>query len=58
MGNMYKPEFNYTHKIVNNIADVASARETILNVYIVPSYELLLRDYAMKKSAHASTAIH
>jgi len=43
--------------MVNNIANVASARETILNAYIVPSYESLLRDNAMKKSAHASTAI-
>ena len=54
---MYEPEFRYTNKIVNNIAAISSAREIIYNARIVPSNDLLLRDNALKKVAHASTAI-
>ncbi len=30
---MFKPNFKYTHKIVNNLIEVTSARELILNTY-------------------------
>ena len=37
---MFKPKFNYTHKIVNNLVEITSARELILNAYLVPKREI------------------
>ena len=54
---MFKPKFNYTHKIVNNLVEITSAREVILNAYLVPKWEISLRKEALIRAAHASTAI-
>ena len=54
---MYSPNFTYTHRIVKNLVDITSARDTILNAYLVPKWEVSLRRDALIKAAHASTAI-
>jgi Fic family protein len=54
---MFKPHFSYTNKIVNNLAQIASAREVILNSYLVPKWEVSLRREALIRATHASTAI-
>jgi len=54
---MFEPKFNYTHKIVNNLVEITSARELILNAYLVPKWEISLRREALIRAAHASTAI-
>jgi Fic family protein len=54
---MFTPNFNYTHRIVKNLVDIASAREIILNAYLVPKWEISLRRDAIIRAAHASTAI-
>ncbi|HEY9204922.1 MAG TPA: Fic family protein [Candidatus Methanoperedens sp.] len=54
---MFTPIFNYTHRIVKNLVDIASAREIILNAYLVPKWEISLRRDALIRAAHASTAI-
>ena len=54
---MFNPNFKYTHRIVKNLVDIASAREIILNAYLVPKWEITLRRDALIKAAHASTAI-
>lgn len=54
---MFSPNFNYTHRIVKNLVDIASAREIILNAYLVPKWEVSLRRDALIRAAHASTAI-
>ncbi len=54
---MFNPNFKYTHKIVKNLVDIASAREIILNSYLVPKWEVSLRRDALIRAAHASTAI-
>src|SRR5659263_60949 len=54
---IFSPNFRYTHQIVKNLVDIASARETILNAYLVPKWEISLRRDALIRAAHASTAI-
>ena len=54
---MFKPKFNYTHTIVNNLVEITSASEIILNAYLVPKWEVSLRREALIKATHASTAI-
>jgi len=54
---MFTPNFRYTNRIVNNLVEITSARETILNSYLVPKWEVSLRRDALIKAAHASTAI-
>lgn len=54
---MYNPNFKYTHRIVKNIVEITSARDAILNAYLVPKWEVSLRRDALIKAAHASTAI-
>jgi Fic family protein len=54
---MFKPNFNYTNKIVKNLVDIASAREVILNSYLIPKWEVSLRKDALIRATHASTAI-
>ena len=54
---MFNPNFTYTHKIVNNLVEIASARESVLNSYLVPKWEVSLRRDALIRAAHASTAI-
>lgn len=54
---MFKPKFSYTHTIVNNLVEITSAREIILNAYLVPKWEVSLRREALIRATHASTAI-
>jgi Fic family protein len=54
---MFKPQFRYTDKIVNNLTLIAVAREVILNSPLIPKWEVTLRREAIIRSAHSSTAI-
>jgi len=54
---MFKPNFKITNKIINHIADVAAARELILNAPLLPQWEVKLRKEAIVKMAHHSTSI-
>lgn len=54
---MFKPNFQYTDKIVNNLTLIAAARTVILNAPLVPKWEVSLRREAIIRSAHSSTAI-
>ena len=54
---MFEPKFRFTNKIVNNLVDIFSAREVILNAYLVPKWEISLRREALIRGTHSSTAI-
>ena len=54
---MFKPQFRYTNKIVNYIAEIASAKEIISNAKIIPLYDTKLKQDALIKSSHYSTSI-
>lgn len=54
---MFKPNFQYTHKIVNLLTQISTARELILNSPLVPKWEVSLRHEAIIRSAHFSTSI-
>ena len=54
---MFEPNFKYTTKIVNNLIESTSAKEIILNAYLVPKWEVSLRRDALITAAHSSTAI-
>ncbi len=47
---MFKPKFNYTNKIVKNLVDIASAREVVLNSYLIPKWEVSLRKVMAKRN--------
>lgn len=54
---MFKPNFRYTDKIVNDLIQISAARELILNSPFIPKWEVSLRREAIIRSAHSSTAI-
>ncbi len=54
---MFKPNFRYTDKIVNDLIQITVARELILNSPFIPKWEITLRREAIVRSAHSSTAI-
>lgn len=54
---MFKPNFHYTDKIVNDLTQIAVARDLILNSPFIPKWEVSLRREAIIRSAHSSTAI-
>ncbi len=54
---MFKPNFNYTNKIVKNLTLISEARAIILNSPLIPKWEVSLRRDALVRSAHSSTAI-
>ena len=54
---MFKPRYNYTDNIVNNLTRIAEARTIILNAPLIPKWEVSLRRDALLRSAHSSTAI-
>jgi Fic family protein len=54
---MFQPNFHYTNKVVNNLTQIAVAREVILNSPLIPKWEVTLRREAIIRSAHSSTAI-
>ncbi len=54
---MFEPQFTYTDKIVNYIAEIASAKEVISNAKIIPLYDTQLKQAALIRSSHYSTSI-
>lgn len=54
---MYHPNFRITNRILNNLTEIASAREVTLNAHLVPKWEVALRREALIKSTHSSTSI-
>lgn len=54
---IFKPNFRYTNKIVNNLIKISTAREVILNSPFIPKWEVTLRREAIIRKAHSSTAI-
>ena len=54
---MFEPKFTYTDKIVNYIAEIASAKEVIRNAKIIPLYDTKLKQDALIRSSHYSTSI-
>jgi len=42
---------------LNNLVDISSSREAILNSHLIPKWEVSLRWEATIKNAHASTGI-
>lgn len=54
---MFEPQFTYTDKIVNYIAEIASAKEVINNAKIIPLYDTQLKQEALIRSSHYSTSI-
>lgn len=54
---MFEPKFTYTDKIVNYIAEIASAKEVIRNAKIIPLYDAKLKQDALIRSSHYSTSI-
>lgn len=54
---MFKPNFQYTDKIVKNLTLVSEARAIILNSPLIPKWEVSLRRDSLIRSAHSSTAI-
>lgn len=53
----FKPKFTITEKILNNLTNIASAREIIEQSHLVPKWEAKLRRQAMLRNTHSSTAI-
>jgi len=54
---MFKPNFRYTNKIVNDLTKISAVRELVLNSLFIPKWEVSLRRDAIIRSAHSSTAI-
>lgn len=54
---MFKPNFNFTNKIVRNLTLLAESRAIVLNAPLIPKWEVSLRRDAILRSAHSSTAI-
>ncbi|MCE7699118.1 MAG: hypothetical protein K8E24_009975, partial [Methanobacterium paludis] len=54
---MYIPNFTYTNKTIDNIAEIELARGIILNAAIKPEINSFLKRNALIKSSHASTAV-
>jgi len=54
---LFNPKYKKTGKILNNIREIASAREIIEQVCLSPELEEKLRQRALLRNAHASTAL-
>lgn len=54
---MFNPKFQYTHKIVNLLTKISTAREVIVNSPLIPKWEVSIRRQAIIQSAHSSTKI-
>ena len=53
----FKPKYTNTDKILNNLTNIASAREVIERACLSPDLEAKLRQRALLRNAHASTAL-
>ncbi len=54
---MFKPKFNYTNKMVNNLVEIQSIKDFIVNSPLILETEVSLKRDAVLKAAHHSTAI-
>ncbi len=54
---MFKPNFQYTGRTVENLTQIAEARAIILNSPLIPKWEVSLRKEALVKNTHSSTSI-
>lgn len=54
---MFKPNYNYNNKIVNDLLEINSIRDFIVNAPLIVEMEISLKRDALLKSAHHSTAI-
>lgn len=54
---MFKPNFNYTGRIVKNLTFIAESRAIIMGAPLILDWEVSLRKEAILRSAHSSTAI-
>lgn len=53
----FMSKYNITDKILNNLTDIASAREVVEQAHLVPKWEAKLRRKALLHNTHSSTAI-
>ena len=53
----FKPKYKITDKILNNLTNIASAREIIERACLSPELEAKLRQQALLRNAHASTSL-
>ena len=53
----FNPRYTITDTILNNLTNIASAREIIEQAYLSPELEEKLRRRALLRNAHASTAL-
>ena len=49
----FSPKYTITEKIVNNLTLIASAREVIEQVHLVPKWEASLRRQAKLRNTHS-----
>lgn len=54
---MFRPNFSYNDRIVNNLLEIHSIKDFIVNAPLVVEMEVSLKKDALLKSAHHSTAI-
>jgi Fic family protein len=54
---MFEPNFCYKNKMVNNLIEINSTKDFIVNAPLVAEMEISLKRDALLKSAHHSTAI-
>ena len=54
---MFRPNFSYSDGMVNNLVEIQSIKDFIVNAPLVVEMEVSLKRDALLKSAHHSTAI-
>ena len=54
---MFRPNFSYTNRMVNNLVEIQSIKDFIVNAPLIVEMEISLKRDALLKSAHHSTAI-
>jgi len=54
---VFKPNFQYSNKMVNYLTQISAARELILSSPLIPKWEVSIRREAIIRSAHSSTSI-
>ena len=54
---MFKPNYKVTDKILNNLTEIAVARDIVEKARLVPKWEIYLRQEALMHAAHSSTHI-
>jgi Fic family protein len=54
---MFKPAYNITHTIVNNLMNIAEVRQLVSHTSMMPRQEAKLRRQALIRMIHSSTSI-